>query len=140
MYTKSLERWNVKAITNRKTWAAFRQNMIAEFENINTSGAGPSLGQEGYGGAYNMTEATDNGDSMAESIVQYSEHATATNRKVIKLENRLSRLGIGGLSMLVPQQQQMVYYIPEAAYITPAPSTIPLPPPQTLQSPQPPQQ
>ena len=46
MYTKDPEHWNAKELTNRKTWATFRQNIIAEFEDIIASGARPTLGQE----------------------------------------------------------------------------------------------
>ena len=76
MYTKPLERWNAKALTDRKTWANFRQHMIAEFKKITASGAGPTIVQEVYGGAYNMTETADDGDSLVESIVHYTDRAT----------------------------------------------------------------
>ena len=55
MYTKALKRWNTKELTDSKTWATFCQLMIVEFENLIASGAGTTLVQEGYGGAYNMT-------------------------------------------------------------------------------------
>ena len=45
IYTKAPESWNEKELTNRKTWATLRHHMIAEFENLIASGAGPTLGQ-----------------------------------------------------------------------------------------------
>ena len=45
IYTKALNCWNTKALIDRKTWAKFFQNMIAEFEIIIASGAGPILDQ-----------------------------------------------------------------------------------------------
>ena len=92
------------------------------------------LRQEGYGGAYTMVEVAD------ESIIHYAEHATAADIKVSNLEICISQLEIGGPPMLAPQQQQMLYYMPEAAYLTPAPATMPVPSPKTVQFPQPPQQ
>ena len=92
------------------------------------------LRQEGYGGAYTMVEVAD------ESIIHYAEHATAADIKVSNLEICISQLEIGGPPMLAPQQQQMLYYMPEAAYLTPAPASMPVPPPRTVQPPQPPQQ
>ena len=63
--------------------------MIAEFKKLIASGAGPTLVQEIYDGAYNMTEAADDDDSLAESIVYYAEHETAAKSKVNYLESRL---------------------------------------------------
>ena len=45
IYTKDLKRWNTKAIIDRKTWAKCFQKMMAEFEIIIASGAGPTLDQ-----------------------------------------------------------------------------------------------
>ena len=120
--------------------------MIAEFKKLIASGAGPTLVQEIYDGAYNMTEAADDGDCLAENIVHYAECVTAAESKVIDLESFLSQLEMGGPPMLAPQQQQqMAYYMPEAAYLMPAPETIQMPPimsvppPQTVQYTQTPQ-
>ena len=41
---------------------------------------------------------------------------------------------------MAQQKQQMAYYMTEEAYLTPTPATMPVPPPKTVQSPQPPQQ
>ena len=140
IYTKSIEHCNAKELSNSKTWDTFRQHMIAEFGKIVASGAGPTLGQEGYFGAYNITEAANEGDSLAKIIGHYAENVTAANSKVSDLEIRLSQLEIGGPPMMAPQQQQMAYYMPEAAYLTPAPDMMPVTPPKTVQFPQPPQQ
>ena len=53
------------------------------------------MGQEGYGtgGAYSAID--DYGQSLAESIVQYTERATQSEGKVNKLESRLAALEMG---------------------------------------------
>ena len=114
--------------------------MIAEFERIIASGAGPTIGQERYDGAYNMKEAADDGESLVKSIVNYTEHAAAAKSKVSNQEIRIYQLEMGGLLMLAPQQKKMANYMPEAAYLAPAPASMPVPPPRTVQPPQPPQQ
>ena len=112
MYTKVLESWNAKELTDRKKWDNFRNQMIAEFEKLITAAAGPTLRQERYGGTYNMKKAANEGDSLSESIVHYDECVTAAESKVGNLESRLYQLKMGRPPMMAPQQQQMTYYIP----------------------------
>ena len=49
----------------------------------------PGTSQEGYGSAYNAI-GDDDVASVAESIVQYAERATAAEGKVSELESRLA--------------------------------------------------
>ena len=51
-----------------------------------------------------MKEAADDGDSLAKSIIHFSEHAAAAEIKFSDLEIRLSQLEMGGQPMLAPQQ------------------------------------
>ena len=93
-----------------------------------------------------MTEAANDGESLAEIIVHYNERAAVAKSKVSHLEISLSQLEIWGPPILAPQQQQMAHYTPEVAYFMPdpetmqMPSTMPVPPPKTVQSPQTPKQ
>ena len=102
MYTKVLEHWKAKELTYHTTWPTFCQHMIGKFEKLITSGARPTIGQEGYGGVYNMTETANDGDSLANSTVRYSERATATKSKVSNLVIHLSQLKMGGPPILAP--------------------------------------
>ena len=60
------------------------QKLLAE-------GSGMTLGQDGYGGAFNATKAVDD-NSLIESIVRYAERTTAVESKVSDLESRLAQL------------------------------------------------
>ena len=50
-----------------------------------------TLGQEGYGTAFNATEATMEESSITESIVCYAERATSAEGKVQALEDRINQ-------------------------------------------------
>ena len=80
----------MKELTDCKTWATFRQNIIVEFEKLIVSGTRPKLGEEGYVGAYNIMVVDNDGESLAYSIVHYDERATAAKSEVSDLEIRLS--------------------------------------------------
>ena len=58
-------------------------------------GGGKTLGQEGYGTSFNATEGTTDESSITESIVRYSERATAAEGKVQALEDRLNQMELG---------------------------------------------
>ena len=47
LYTKALERWNVRAITDRKRWSDFCMFMIEQYERMLREGTGPTAAQEG---------------------------------------------------------------------------------------------
>ena len=47
-YTNSIERWQSKTKEDKKIGANFRQNLIAEYDNLLEEGGGTTLGQEGY--------------------------------------------------------------------------------------------
>ena len=134
LYTKAMERWQAKALDDKKLWANFRTHYITEYEKLLAEGGGTTLGQEGYGGAFNATE-TDN-TSLTESIVRYAERTTAAESKVSELENRLAQLEMDGQAPPQAPPPYAGYYAPEAAYFTPqqqtnqVPPTIHVPPPQ----------
>ena len=112
LYKNSTERWNLKDRAIRQQWMEFKTHFIAEYEKTLTANGGTTMGQEGYGtgGAYNAIG--DNGSSLEESIVQYSERATQAKGKVSELESRLAALEMGP----PPTQPQTGYYVPQMAY------------------------
>ena len=87
LYTKAMERWQAKLACDKKVWANFRQHYIKEYEELLAEGGGTTLGQDGYGGAFNVTEATTEDSSLTESIVQHAEQATAAEGEVTDLES-----------------------------------------------------
>ena len=68
--------WQAKGSVVKKIWECFFQNLIFEYENVLAEGGGTTLGQEGYGTAFNATEVTTDYSEIKESILQYTEHAT----------------------------------------------------------------
>ena len=95
LYTKAIERWQIKAKENKKIWANFCQHLITEYENLLVEGGGTTLGQEGYGTVFNATESTMEESSINESIFCYAERATSAEGNVQALEDRLNQLDIG---------------------------------------------
>jgi hypothetical protein len=132
LYTKAMERWQAKNDAVKRVWANFRQHYITEYEKLLAEGGGTTLGQDGYGGAFNATAETITDDtSLTESIVRYAERASAAEGKVSELEQRLSQLEVGSQMMAPPPHA--AYFAPEMAYFTPqqqVPPTINIPPPQ----------
>ena len=53
LYTKAMERWQAKTKDDKKLWANFRTHYITEYEKLLAEGGGTTLGQDGYGGAFN---------------------------------------------------------------------------------------
>ena len=112
LYENATERWNLKDRTIRQQWMDFKTHFIDEYEKMLAENGGTTMGQEGYGtgGAYSVID--DDGSSLAESIVQYSERDTQAEGKVNKLESRLEALEMGP-----PQtQSQTGYYAPQMPY------------------------
>ena len=74
------------------------------------AGGGTTMAGEGYGGsgAYNAMEQED-ASSLAGSIVQYAERASAAEGKVSNLESRLAALEMAG-------PPQSAYFMPQTAY------------------------
>ena len=77
LYTKAIERWQSKTKEDKNIWANLRQHLIAEYEKLLEEGGCMTLCQEGYGTAFNYTEATMEEYSITESIVRYAERTTA---------------------------------------------------------------
>jgi len=118
LYTKALERWRTKDPTKCNAWMDFRAHMIGEYENLLLEGGGTTFGHEGYGSAYNATEADDS-TSLAESIVRYAERATIAESKAADSESRLTALEIAHQTNFHQPPHQIVYYAPEVAYLSP---------------------
>jgi hypothetical protein len=125
MYTKALESWNGRPPADRKTWAQFREVMVKQYEKMLAEGSGTTIGQEGWGAAYNAIGTNDeDNQSLTESIVKYAERATLAESKVSDLESRLSMLEMGGPPTQLPVN---------AAYFTPQAATFHHPaPPETI--------
>eukprot|EP00978_Attheya_sp_CCMP212_P031336 scaffold118072_cov58-Attheya_sp.AAC.1 len=119
LYTKSIEDWNARDPKDRRAWVDFKMHiMIDEYEKILRESGGTTMGQEGYGMAYNATEENED-SSLAESIVKYAERATTAERTVADLEGRLAVFEIG-TTMAPP---------PQSAYFLPQQPTFTFPPP-----------
>ena len=85
--------------------------MIEEFKNILKAGGGTTMAQEGYGTAFNNTEADlEDTSSLAESILQYYDRETVTERTMEKLEGRLAALDLGSRMGEAPPQAD--YFMP----------------------------
>jgi hypothetical protein len=123
LYVKAIEHWNARDPKDRRAWVDFKTHMIEEYEKLLRESGGTTMGQEGYGVAYNATEGEEE-SSLAESIVKYAERATSAERTVADLEGRMAVLEMG-TTMAPP---------PHAAYFLPQQPTFqfpPQPPPPT---------
>jgi hypothetical protein len=85
LYAEAIEHWNARDPKDRTAWVDFKTHMIEEYEKLLRESGGTTMGQEGYGAAYNATEETED-SSLAESIVKYAERATSAERNVADLE------------------------------------------------------
>ena len=93
-----------------------------------TAGGGTTMASEGYGGAYNAMEQED-ASSLAGSIVQYAERASAAEGKVSDLESCLAALEMAG-------PPQSAYFMPQSAYnMQPGQTQTNVPPPHWQQQP-----
>eukprot|EP00978_Attheya_sp_CCMP212_P010665 scaffold25948_cov32-Attheya_sp.AAC.3 len=117
LYVKAIEHWNARDPKNRRAWVDFKTHMIEEYEKLLRESGGTTMGQEGYGIAYNATEGNEEESSSAESIVKYAERATSAERTVADLEGRLAVLEMGNTT-------------PQAAYFLPQQPTFQFPPQQ----------
>ena len=77
LYTKAIYQWQINTIEDKNIWANLRQHLIAEYEKLLEEGGCMTLCQEGYGTAFNYTEATMEEYSITESIVRYAERTPA---------------------------------------------------------------
>ena len=129
LYAKSIERWNIKDLHVRQNWREFKQHFIGEYEKMLTAGGGTTMASEGYGGgAYNAMEQED-ASSLAGSIVQYVERASAAEGKASNLESRLAALEMAG-------PPQLAYFMPQTAYnMQPGQTQTNVPPPHWQQQP-----
>ena len=91
---------------------------------------GTTMHQEDYGMTFHTKEALNNGESLTDTIMNYSEHAILSKLKVSELEDCLSMLDMGRNTAqpptgCMPQQKiQAAYFTPEApAFKAPLPPT-----------------
>ena len=82
------------ACTRQNVWANFRKHYITEYEKLLAEGGGTTLGQEGYGGAFQMVNTLEDDASLTETIVKYAEMATMAESKVSNLEQGLAQLEV----------------------------------------------
>ena len=61
-YTKSLEKWNGRSVTDWRKWETFRIVMVGEYECMLAEGAGTKMYQEDYGMAFHAKEALGYGE------------------------------------------------------------------------------
>ena len=73
----------------------FKTHFIADYKKNLAAKGGTTMGQEGYGTGGVYSAIDDDGSSLAESIIQYSERATQADIKVNELETRLAALEMG---------------------------------------------
>ena len=66
IYIRAIERWHSKTEAENKIWSKFRQHLIVEYEIFLEEGGGKNLGKEGYGMAFNATEATTDESPITE--------------------------------------------------------------------------
>jgi hypothetical protein len=115
--------------------------MVKQYEKMLPEGSGTTIGQAGWGAAYNAIGTNDeDNQSLTESIVKYAERATLAESKVSDLESRLSMLEMGEPPNQLPVNA--TYFTPQAAtFHHPAPpETIHVPPQPGPTMPMPPQQ
>ena len=102
-------------MADRKTWSEFRTFMIAEYEQMLRKGAGTTVSQEGWGGAFNATSTKEDDDSsLLDSITRYAERATAAKGEVSALKSQMGEMQAQLAAMMMgppqcfpaPQQYQ----------------------------------
>ena len=90
---KALERWHGRVITERRQWSNCRPFFIQDYERMLREGSSSSMQQEGYGSAFHaMGMDDDDGESIVESIVRFSEKASAAEAKIVEMESWMSQM------------------------------------------------
>ena len=82
IYTMAIDRYQSNTKEYKNIWGKFCQKLIAEYENLLAEELGTTLCREGYGTAFNATEATMDESSITLSIVCYAERAKESEGKV----------------------------------------------------------
>eukprot|EP00978_Attheya_sp_CCMP212_P041539 scaffold239154_cov39-Attheya_sp.AAC.1 len=54
LYVKAIQHWNPRDPKDRRAWVDFKTHMIEEYEKLLRESGGTTMGQEGYGIAYNV--------------------------------------------------------------------------------------
>ena len=118
LYSKAIERWSAKTINDRKVWANFRVHMVNEYERMLAEGTGPTVAQEGWGGAFNAVQeqaGEDDNVSLLESITQYAERATAAESDVSTLKSEMGELRAQMAAMMMGglPPNQGAFFVPQ---------------------------
>ena len=104
--------------------------MINAYEKLLRESGGTTMGQEGYGMAYNATEGNEDESSLAESIVRYADRATSAEKMVADLEGPMAILEMGAATN---PSAQTAYFMPQQPTFQfppqPPPAQINIPPP-----------
>ena len=75
-YTKALEKWNGRLVTDQRKWATFRRAMVGEYERMLAEGSGKTIHQKGYGTAFHAKETMCDEETLTETIAKYAEQAS----------------------------------------------------------------
>ena len=104
LYAKAIEKWNQREADDGTTWSDFRAFMIEQFEKMLRNNEGPTVGDQGYGAAFNAVAAGDAhaaddtsvGDdstgTIIASVTKYAERATAAEAELSDVRDALSTL------------------------------------------------
>ena len=92
LYANATEMWNLKDRAIRQQWMKFKSHFIAKYEKMLAANGGTTLGQEGYGTGRSYNSMDDDGSSLVERILQYTERSTQAEGEVNALERRLTAL------------------------------------------------
>ena len=104
LYAKAIDRWHQRDPKDNQDWSDFRAFMIEQFEKMLRNHEGPTVGDQGYGAAFN---AVANGDTttaddtsvgddstgtIIASVTRYAERATAAEAELSDVKDALSTL------------------------------------------------
>ena len=139
LYSKAIERWSARNLRDRKQWSAFRQFMVEQYERLLREQGGSTMGQEGYGSAFNARQEDD--DSLVTAVTNFAEKTTENESKLGSMAAELSELRAAMAALMMngqpppvpcarPPVPQMIQ-APETAYFGQGPPAQPQMPPST---------
>ena len=110
LYGKVINRWYGKDIKDRLRWADFRTFAVEQYELMLRMTEGTTIGEQGYGTAYNATHedgsvGDDSAGSVMKTITTWAERASASEAEVTALRGELQSLQPNFAAMMSGQQQ-----------------------------------
>ena len=78
LYGKPIERWNARDLRDRRQWSQFRQFMVEQYKRMLREAGGTTMGQDGYGSAFNAQEQDD--DSLVTAVTSFPEWASENEK------------------------------------------------------------